>query len=88
MGIESAQDLWNLLERHFSDVSQDNIHQLHYHLQSISKGGLSMDSYLQSVKEITDGLATVGQSLSKSDLVVCAQWSPLMNMTLSLLQLR
>ncbi|XP_021801499.1 uncharacterized protein LOC110745688 isoform X2 [Prunus avium] len=69
VGIESAQDLWNLLERRFSGVSRANIHQLRSRLQSISKGDLSMDSYLQSMKEIADGLAAAGQSLSESDLV-------------------
>ncbi|KAI5332874.1 hypothetical protein L3X38_023003 [Prunus dulcis] len=69
VGIESAQDLLNLLERRFSGVSRANIHQLRSRLQSISKGDLSMDSYLQSVKEIADGLAADGQSLSESDLV-------------------
>ncbi|CAL9029450.1 unnamed protein product [Prunus brigantina] len=69
VGVESSRDLWLLLEKRFAGVSRTNIHQLRSRLQSITKGDSSMTTYLHSIKEIADGLAAAGQSLSESDIV-------------------
>ncbi|CAL2278094.1 unnamed protein product [Prunus armeniaca] len=69
VGIESSRALWELLEKRFAGVSRASIHQLRSRLETLTKGDLSMVTYLQQMKEIAAGLGAAGQPLTDSDLV-------------------
>lgn len=43
---------------------------LHLQLQTIQKGNMSMDDYLQ-VKELSNHLSTIGELISHKDLILC-----------------
>lgn len=57
VGIESSRALWELLEKRFAGVSRACVHQLRSRLQTLTKGDLSMVTYLQQMKEIVAGLS-------------------------------
>ncbi|KAB2625768.1 hypothetical protein D8674_017428 [Pyrus ussuriensis x Pyrus communis] len=62
VGVQSARELWQNLERRFGGISRSHIHKLRTNLQSMNKGLSSIFEYLQRIKEVTDALAAVDPS--------------------------
>ncbi|KAM1086604.1 hypothetical protein ACFX2B_012093 [Malus domestica] len=70
VGVQSARELWQNLERRFGGVSRSHIHQLRSTLQSAKKGSSSISEYLQRIKEATDSLAAAGAPVDDHDLLL------------------
>ncbi|TQD73444.1 hypothetical protein C1H46_041030 [Malus baccata] len=70
VGVQSARELWQNLERRFGGVSRSHIHQLRSTLQSITKGTSSISEYFQRLKEVTDALAAAGAPVDDHDLLM------------------
>ena len=70
VGVQSARELWQNLERRFGGVSRSHIHQLRSNLQSMTKGNSSISEYLQRIKEVTDALAAAGAPVDDHDLLL------------------
>ncbi|KAL5726450.1 hypothetical protein ACHQM5_009492 [Ranunculus cassubicifolius] len=69
IGCPTSRSLWITLERRLGHLSHSHIHQLRNRLQNVRKGNSSIATYLQQVKQITDGLAASGNIVEDSDLV-------------------
>ncbi|KAM1229746.1 hypothetical protein ACFX15_039400 [Malus domestica] len=69
VGVQSARELWQNLEKRFYGVSRSHIHQLRSNLQSMSKGTSTIFEYLQRIKEITDAFTAAGAPVDDSDLL-------------------
>lgn len=69
-GKTSAMDLWLTLEKRFLGAARSHTHdQLRSQLETISKGNMSMNEYLQQIKQLGDGLAAVGAPIYGVELI-------------------
>ncbi|KAL5758948.1 hypothetical protein ACOSP7_021559 [Xanthoceras sorbifolium] len=65
-------DAWKTLASMFSQQFMAKLLQLKQQLQGLKKGLSSINEYLLKIKEITDGLRSVGQAVSDQDLLLNA----------------
>lgn len=70
VGSKTAFDLWRNLRNKFAASSRQNILQLKTNLQSLTKGGDSIETYLDKVKVARDALETVGVFMDDEDVIV------------------
>ncbi|CAB4314430.1 unnamed protein product [Prunus armeniaca] len=82
VGITSAHELWQILEKRFAGVSRSHIHKLQSCLQSAQKGFSLIYEYLRHIKSIFDALAAAGTSVDESDLIAIILNGLLMSMSL------
>ncbi|KAF7124517.1 hypothetical protein RHSIM_Rhsim12G0142100 [Rhododendron simsii] len=68
VGSEHTFQLLNKLEEKFSVLSRSHIHDLRRRLYSLNKTG-SMDSYIDSIKEIVQKLAASGSQIDDEELI-------------------
>ncbi|KAL6217187.1 hypothetical protein ACLB2K_010404 [Fragaria x ananassa] len=69
-GKTSAMDLWLTLEKRSLGAARSHTHdQLRSQLETISKGNMSMNEYLQQIKQLGDGLAAVGAPIYGVELI-------------------
>lgn len=64
---KSSTDLWTKLKNAYAKPSRGHIKQLQARLRSASKGALSIQDYLHSVKVTADLLASLGHPVSEED---------------------
>ncbi|RZC76131.1 hypothetical protein C5167_000255 [Papaver somniferum] len=64
IGLQTARDIWVSLESRFASASRARINQLQRQLQTIRKGGLSMNEFFLQAKKISDDLAACGEPFS------------------------
>lgn len=70
IGCKSSQKAWMALQERFSSVSRVSIMQLKTELQTIRKGGESIEKYLQRVKSARDQLLSVGVVIPEEDIII------------------
>lgn len=63
IGSKTSRQAWLVLQERFSVVSRVNIMQLKTELQTMRKGGESIEKYLQRVKSARDQLVSVGVTI-------------------------
>lgn len=64
IGLNSSQDVRQVLAKAFGSVSQNRQLQIHIELQQLKKNDLSISVYLQCAKTLKDELHAAGRSLS------------------------
>lgn len=70
IGCKSSHQAWMALQERFSAVSRVSIMQLKTELQTIRKGGESVEKYLQRVKNARDQLLSVGVVIPDEDIII------------------
>lgn len=69
LGLKTSREVWASLENAFAQQSQARVmHQL----QSLKKGSMSVQDYLQTIKSLADSLSAINQPVSDPDLVLYA----------------
>ncbi|KAJ4790150.1 polyprotein [Rhynchospora pubera] len=66
----STFDLWNSLQRIFSNKSKARLHDLRRQIQSATKGGSTCSEYIQHIRNLADELLFIGSPMSEEDLVM------------------
>ena len=69
VGHNSAQAVWKTLEQRFTSTSRANVLNLKIELHNLKKGGESVNSYLQKVKNTRDKLVAVGILIDNEELL-------------------
>uniref|UniRef100_A0A2N9HEG5 Retrotransposon Copia-like N-terminal domain-containing protein n=1 Tax=Fagus sylvatica TaxID=28930 RepID=A0A2N9HEG5_FAGSY len=69
VGHNSAQAVWKTLEQRFTSTSRENVLNLKIELHNLKKGGESVNSYLQKVKNTRDKLVAVGILIDNEELL-------------------
>uniref|UniRef100_A0A2N9H369 CCHC-type domain-containing protein n=1 Tax=Fagus sylvatica TaxID=28930 RepID=A0A2N9H369_FAGSY len=69
VGQNSAQAVWKTLEQRFTSTSRANVLNLKIELHNLKKGGESISSYLQKVKNTRDKLVAVGILIDNEELL-------------------
>uniref|UniRef100_A0A803R4K4 Retrotransposon Copia-like N-terminal domain-containing protein n=1 Tax=Cannabis sativa TaxID=3483 RepID=A0A803R4K4_CANSA len=67
VGCNTARQIWNALEKHFTLQVSSKILEFRTKLQKIRKGSMSLNEYLLKIKQHVDLLASVGEVLSARD---------------------
>ncbi|KAM3282895.1 hypothetical protein P3S67_026540 [Capsicum chacoense] len=67
IGLTSSFAVWEALANAFGSVSQNRQLQLHIELQELKKFDLSVSSYLQKAKALSDELSAAGRSISPAE---------------------
>lgn len=70
VGLKTAREVWEALERRFASMSRSHVIQLKTQLQNIKKGNLTIDDYMKKIKHISDSLAAVLSPVDKEDLII------------------
>ncbi|XP_061993907.1 uncharacterized protein LOC133711838 [Rosa rugosa] len=70
IGCKTSRKAWLALQERFSAVSRVSIMQLKTELQTLRKGGESIEKYLQSVKSARDQLLSVGVAIPDEDVII------------------
>lgn len=70
VGMNSAKDAWDSLERRYGSISRSHILELKKRLQYVKKGTSTMQEYLHQIKVVADQLATCGAPVSEDDLLL------------------
>ena len=65
----SAEAVWKTLEQRFTSTSRANVLNLKIELHNLKKGGESISSYLQKVKNTRDKLIAVGILIDNEELL-------------------
>lgn len=68
-GLQSSQEVWFCLAKHFNRVSLSSKFNIQRRLQTISKQGKSMVEYLKEVKTICDQLDSIGHSVTDQEKI-------------------
>mgnify|MGYP003702381055 CR=1 FL=1 len=66
----TSYEVWSVLLKRFTSLSQSHIHQLKNKLSQIVKKDHTMDTYLTQIKSIADQLALVASPVDDEDLVL------------------
>lgn len=69
VGLSTSREVWNYLQRNFSQHSLANTTHLHFQLLSTSKGTKTISEYLQHTKSLADALAAINEPVSNGDLI-------------------
>lgn len=69
VGHDSAQAIWDCLQRRFAHCSVTNSATLQYQLLDLSKGSHLVADYLQHAKSLTDKLANIGRPVDHEDFI-------------------
>jgi hypothetical protein len=69
VGHNSTQAVWKTLEQRFTSTSRANVLNLKIELHNLKKGGESVSSYLQKVKNTRDKLIAVGTLIDNEELL-------------------
>ncbi|KAL4335290.1 hypothetical protein GQ457_07G011350 [Hibiscus cannabinus] len=64
VGAETTPEIWSTVLKFFSIRSTTTVMSLHYKLQSVRKGDLSMRAYVSQIKEICNALVSSGSPIS------------------------
>ncbi|RVW95492.1 O-acyltransferase WSD1 [Vitis vinifera] len=70
VGFQTSHAAWTALEKIFSTSSKARVMQLRLEFQTIRKGSLSMMEYILGIKNISNNLATIGESVSERDQIL------------------
>ena len=70
VGFQTSHAAWTALEKIFSTSSKARAMQLRLEFQTIRKGSLSMMEYILEIKNISNNLATIGESVSERDQIL------------------
>lgn len=70
IGCSTSRQAWLALQERFSTVSRVNIMQLKTELQTLRKGGETVEKYLQRVKNARDQLFSVGVTIPDEDIII------------------
>ncbi|XP_048428439.1 uncharacterized protein LOC125471763 [Pyrus x bretschneideri] len=69
VGCTSARDVWLNLEKRLAPVAKAHVLQLKARIQTLTKGRMSMEEYLEEAEDIADDLAAAGSPLDDCDFV-------------------
>ena len=69
VGCTSTRDLWECLQRHFSQSSMASESALRFQLMDLQKGSQPIDAYLRHAKSLADSLAAINEPVSPKELV-------------------
>ena len=64
----TSHDLWTLLQRTYAKASRSHVRQLKERLHTASKGTQSITTYMHSLKQTADLLASLGSPVSVEDM--------------------
>lgn len=70
VGSRTSREVWLSLQRRYSTISRASIMQLKTDLQTMKKGGDSIEKYLLRIKHARDQLTAVGVKISDEDIIV------------------
>ena len=70
VGFQTSHAAWTTLEKIFSASSKAQVMQLRLEFQTIRKGSLSMMEHILRIKNISDNLAAIGESVSEKDQIL------------------
>ena len=70
VGFQTSHAAWTTLEKIFSASSKAQVMQLRLEFQTIRKGSLSMIEHILRIKNISDNLAAIGESVSEKDQIL------------------
>ena len=70
VGFQTSHAAWNALEEIFSASSKAQVMQRRLDFQTIRKGSLSMMEYILRIKNISDNLAAIRESVSERDQIL------------------
>ena len=65
-----SAEMWLLLETLFTTQSRARLLQLHFQLQSLKKGSMTIHDYVLKMKSLADGLSAAGQAFTDDDLIL------------------
>ena len=65
---ETSHDLWTLLKNTYAKASRSHLKQLKERLRTASKGTQSITTYMHSLKQTADLLASLGSPISVEDM--------------------
>ncbi|KAJ8624181.1 hypothetical protein MRB53_032711 [Persea americana] len=68
VGLSASRDVWLALENQYASCSRARLMQIHRDLQTMLKGNMTMDDYLQRAKQYADSLAASGQPMAESNI--------------------
>ncbi|KAM1010810.1 hypothetical protein ACFX13_046987 [Malus domestica] len=69
VGCASARDVWLNLEKRLAPVAKAHVLHLKARIQTLTKGRMSMEEYLEEAEDIADDLAAAGSPLDDCDFV-------------------
>lgn len=70
VGLKTARNVWEALERRFASLSWSRVIQLKTQLQNIKRGALTVTEYMKKIKHISDSLAAVLSPVDEEDLII------------------
>lgn len=70
VGSRTSREVWLSLQRRYSTISRASIMQLKTDLQTMKKGGDSIEKYLLRIKHARDQLTAVGVKIFDEDIIV------------------
>nr|XP_007160454.1 hypothetical protein PHAVU_002G323600g [Phaseolus vulgaris]ESW32448.1 hypothetical protein PHAVU_002G323600g [Phaseolus vulgaris] len=69
VGITTAREAWDMLERQFASTSRARAMQNHMELSTIQKKDMTIADYFRKVKRLGDTLAAIGKRVEDEELI-------------------
>ncbi|KAA8536399.1 hypothetical protein F0562_028877 [Nyssa sinensis] len=69
IGVTTSREVWCALEKMYSSHSRARLSTTRRQLSTVTKGGMSISDYFQTVKSLADTLAAIGHPLPDTEIV-------------------